>query len=331
MPTEGLVSTIIPVYNRGEMLRLAVGSVLGQTYRPIEIIIIDDGSTDDTPRAIAALAAAAPGVVRSARRPNGGPGAARQSGLDMARGEFIQFLDSDDRLLSDKFRLQVAALRSRPDCDVAYGKTRHYREGDVPRDEPLKRTGEVIGTMFPAFLRSRWWSTSTPLFRRSVIDRAGPWTSLRNEEDWEFDCRVAGLGVRLAYCDAFVSDTVDHDCERLSANGSSDPAKLRDRAAAHRLILGHARAAGIGCGAPEMQHFARELFLLARQCGAAGLPAEARMLFDLSRAASTPEHARGLDFRVYGLAARLLGWQTTGWLAAALDRLRDGARVRRRA
>lgn len=322
MRVEGLVSTIIPVFNRPVMLGRAVESVLRQTYRPIEVIIVDDGSNDDTPRRIASLVSAEPGTIRGMRRPNGGPGAARQSGLGIANGEFIQFLDSDDLLLPEKFRLQVDALRKCPDAGVAYGKTRQYRFGESPKDLPMRRTGELIRTMFPSFLRSRWWSTSTPLYRRSLIHHAGPWTSLRNEEDWEFDCRIASFGVALAYCDAFVSEKLEHGAYQLSANGSADPDKLRDRAEAHRLIFGHARRGGVGQDAPEMRHFARELFLLARQCGATGLATESAMLFELARTASTPERRQGLDFRLYGVASRVLGWRNAGLIAQAVDHLR---------
>jgi hypothetical protein len=71
-----------------------------------------------------------------------------------------------------------------------------------------------------------------------------------------------------------------------------------------------------------MQHFGRELFLLARQCGAAGLADEAWMLFDLARQASGTERSRGIDFLLYGAGARLVGWRAMGWLTCNLDRLR---------
>jgi glycosyltransferase involved in cell wall biosynthesis len=94
MLVEGLVSTIIPVYNRPALLREAVVSVLAQTYRPVEIIVVDDGSTDETGHEAEALAEAHP-EVHTIHQENGGPGAAREMGRLAASGEFIQYLDSD--------------------------------------------------------------------------------------------------------------------------------------------------------------------------------------------------------------------------------------------
>jgi glycosyltransferase involved in cell wall biosynthesis len=302
-------------------LREAVASVLAQTYRPVEIIIVDDGSTDETGREAETLAESH-SEIRAIHRQNGGPGAARETGRLAARGEFIQYLDSDDLLLPTKFELQVAGLRRCGECTVSYGKTRFYAYSDRPADVAWKRTGERISTMFPSFLQSRWWDTSTPLYRRKVTELAGPWTELRNEEDWEYDCRIASMGARLHYCDAFVSDTRVTFGYQLSAAGSSDPAKLRNRAIAHRLILEHALTTRISHETSEMQHFARELFLLARQCGAAGLGEEARILFELARQASGTERSRGIDFLLYGAGARLVGWRAMGSLTCGLDRLR---------
>src|SRR5262249_59525788 len=108
---------------------------------------------------------------------------------------------------------------------------------------------------------------------------------------------------RLHYCDAFVSDSRIIFGYQLSAAGSNDPEALRDRAAAHGLILEHALAARIPHETSEMRHFARKLFLLARQCGAAGLADEARVFFGLGRGASGSRGRRGLDFFFFGAGA----------------------------
>ena len=320
---ERLVSTIIPVHNRPTMLREAVASVLAQTYRPIEIIIVDDGSTDDTAAAADELAAVNGEEIRVIHQSNTGPGLAREAGRQTARGEFIQYLDSDDVLLPGKFELQVAGLRAHPECGVSYGKTRFVEKGNPSEGLAWKRTGEEISSMLPSFLESRWWGTSTPLYRRRVTDLAGPWIDLRNEEDWEYDCRIAAQGVRLHYVADFVSEERAHGGDRLSAGGSKDPGKLKHRARVRSLILEHARRGGIGEDAPEMQHFARELFLLSRQCGAAGLAAESKELFELARAASGAARGNGWDFKLYGLLASVTGWNRLGKMACYSDSIRN--------
>ena len=317
MIVEGLVSTIIPVHNRPELLREAVASVLAQDYRPIEVLIVDDGSTDDTGQVAEELAAWQPTEIRVLHIANGGPGVAREAGRRVARGEFVQYLDSDDLLLPGKFTAQIAGLRAHPECGVAYGKTGYGRD----TGRPWKRTGERIEAMWPSFLQARWWDTSTPLYRREVADAAGPWENLRQEEDWVYDCRAAARGTRLCYINQFVSLTGNTALDRLSGNVAS-PRYWRDRAAAHRLIWECVNRVGPDFGQPELRHFARELFLLARQCGAAGLATEGRELFQLARAASGSERAGGLDFRLYRLLAGVIGWVWAGRFACAMDRWR---------
>src|SRR5205085_9112054 len=104
-------------------------------------------------------------------------------------------------------------------------------------------------------------------------------------------------------------------------SGSFDSRTLRDRAVAHAAIYHHARSAGIDHASEEMRHFARELFLLSRQCGQLGLTRESASLFTLARDASGAERGR-LPLRVYGSVARLIGWTAAGKIAAAIDRMR---------
>lgn len=319
--TPDLVSTIIPVYNRDLQLREAVESVISQDYRPIELIIVDDGSTDDTLSIARSLAAQYPELVRVTGQINGGPGLAREHGRQLARGEFVQYLDSDDVLLPGKFSSQVKALRSRPDADVAYGITLLRTSKGVLVPEAHKWTGRNVATMFPGFLVNRWWETATPLYRASVCERAGPWTDLRLEEDWEYDCRIAALGGRLVWCDQPVSEHRDHWGDRLSRGSGLDAARLLPRARSHELVLGHAFRAGLA-GSVEMQRYARELFLLSRQCGAANLVVWSRRLFELSRSASGAERARGMDFRLYRAVCAVLGWRVCGSISCWADRFR---------
>jgi hypothetical protein len=173
--------------------------------------------------------------------------------------------------------------------------------------------------MFPAMLQSRFWVTSSPLYRATLLEAAGPWLPLRMEEDWEYDARVAAQGVRLCHVAEVLSETRTVVVGGLS--GQLNAPTLRDRATAHESIFRSARRAGIGEDTPEMRHFARELFLLARQCGAAGLPAESERLFSIARDASGAD-AHRMQFRLYGALARVAGWTAAGRLASLTDRLR---------
>ncbi len=319
---RGLVSVVIPVFNRPAMVREAVQSALGQTYQPVEVLIVDDGSTDETPAVCDEIAAVNPGRIRVVHQANTGAGLAREAGRRLATGEFLQYLDSDDLLEPRKFEMQVRALRDHPDAGVAYGFTRYRRADGVAEPDPWKGSGRIVETMFPTFLTGRWWDTPTPLYRRSVTDAAGPWSGLRVEEDWEYDCRVAALGTRLVNVPEFVVEVRENPERGRRVTSSAASALLRDRAAAHLKILGHARSAGIGSEIPEMQHFARELFLLSRQCGASGLSEESKALFDASRAASGRPRSRGWDFRLYRAIAAVTGWSAAGRLSCWRDTLR---------
>ncbi len=176
--------------------------------------------------------------------------------------------------------------------------------------------------MFPSFLLDRWWDTPTPLYRASVWNEAGPWSDLKLEEDWEYDCRVASMGVRLHYCDEYVAEVRDHDQQRLCKGEAIDPLRLKERARAHALILSHAERAGIVDTEPEMEHFARELFLLSRQCGAAGLVAESKTLFALAKKASGQVRAQKWDFKLYEKLADITGWHFLGKATCYSDALR---------
>jgi glycosyltransferase involved in cell wall biosynthesis len=113
------VTVLVPVYNRAGPVVEAVQSCLDQTWRPIEILVIDDGSTDDPQAALAPFGPA----VRLIRKPNGGVASARNLGISLATGDFIHFLDSDDRLLPRAVESKVAAFRAIADAELCYGQS----------------------------------------------------------------------------------------------------------------------------------------------------------------------------------------------------------------
>ena len=319
-----LVSTIIPVHNRSDLLREAVASVLAQTYRPIEIVIVDDGSTDDTAAVAEELARSSPETILVIHQPNAGPGAARQRGLERARGSFVQFLDSDDLLLPGKFAAQVGALRQHPDCQISYGPSLEENHAIYPvrRRGPMRGTGEMRATLFPHLLVERWWTTSSPLYRRDLLDRIGPWRRWINEEDWEYDARAGATGARLAWVPEDVSVRRIHLADgHLSDEGCEDPRKLSHRALAQASLFQCAREAGVTLDSPEMRHFARAAFLLSRQCGLAGVEDGSKSLFHLARTASGRRRRQSPEFMLYGLLATLVGWRGAARVSLGLRRL----------
>ncbi len=276
------------------MLRSAVQSVLDQTYRPIEVLIADDGSTDETPEVGRSLEADYPGIVRffrSEANAGSGPGPMREWGRQHANGAFIQYLDSDDRLLPNKFADQVRLLLDRPDVDIAYGYTRLVdAKGNVIAD-PFKWTGRDIVSLYPGLLVDRWWCTHTPLYRRELADRIGPWSSLRWSQDWEYDARAGALQARTANCHTYVSEHVHHDGVRQTsaADWETDPVRLRNRRDLLTSLWQNAQRAGVSRDAPERQHFARWCFAIARQCASVSLVDEMQCLLSLA------EQAAGMD------------------------------------
>lgn len=315
----GLVSTIIPVFNRPLLVRDAVESVLAQTHRPIEIIVVDDESTDETPQTCQTLAERH-SEVAFVRVAHGGPGLAREAGRQRARGEYIQYLDSDDLLRPRKFEWQVAALAQRPECGVAYGPT---EEHDIHAPERRWRSLHVpLDTLFPSLLSFRPWRTLAPLFRRSVTDAVGAWSDLVQEEDIEYDARVAARGTRLATVTGVVADIRHHATSRASGGSHIDPVRMRSRARSHAAVYAYARTYGVDPSSPHLQRYSRELFLLARQCGASGLGAESQKLFALAREAGGAIRGRAWDFHLYAATAALLGWGLAGRLACRLDAVR---------
>lgn len=311
---KDLVSTIIPVYNRPELLKEAVGSVLAQTYRPIEIIISDDGSTDETPSIAMQFAGKYPGEIIFVRNENRGAGPAREAGRQLARGEFIQYLDSDDLLLPGKFEVMVAALRRNPGCGAAYGRTRLVTMDGRVLFDPYKLTGQKMETLFPRVLMDRWWNTQTPLFRRSVCDEAGPWSNLRYSQDWEYDGRIGALGTKLIFCDETVCDTRVHSNKRQTGHGKWLEPKERVRF--FSLMFDYAVKAGVEENSQEMKHFSRWVFSNARECGKMGDGGAAKACFELAVKAAGIEKG---DLKVYRILSEILGWSITGKLSSLMD------------
>jgi glycosyltransferase involved in cell wall biosynthesis len=187
-----LVSAVIPNYNYGALLAGAIDSVLSQTYSPVECIVVDDGSTDDT----GAVLASYDGRIRIIRQDRRGPAAARNAGIRAARGEYIALLDADDWWEPEKIAVQIRCLERRPELGAVGCRVRRLdAEGHVLDDLPPSTAHSRCQDNVRALALRRLWmggSCSGVLARRAVFDAIGGFDEeLRAAEDWDMWLRLA--------------------------------------------------------------------------------------------------------------------------------------------
>lgn len=180
------ISVILPTWNRRRWLPQALDSVLQQTLPPHEIIVVDDGSTDGT---LEALAPNYP-AVRWIRQENRGPAAARNAGARAATGNWLAFLDSDDRWLPEKLQKQVAFLKEHPDYEVVHTNEIWIRNGR--RVNPKKKHQKYGGWIYPQCLPLCIISPSSLLISRRLWEELGGFDeSYPACEDYELWLRLA--------------------------------------------------------------------------------------------------------------------------------------------
>jgi glycosyltransferase involved in cell wall biosynthesis len=183
-----LVSVMIGVYDGAPYLGEAIESVLGQDYEPVELIVVDDGSTDGS----GDVARGFPGV-HVVRQENAGNGAARNRAVEEASGELYAFLDADDRFTPGKLRLQKAVLDADPELDMVFGHVREFLSPEL--DEATR-----AGLRPPAAEPMPWTAPNLMLIRRESFHRVGPFaTDVRVgvTVDWFARASEAGLRYRI--------------------------------------------------------------------------------------------------------------------------------------
>ncbi len=170
MMTDKLASVIVPAYNGERYLAAAIASALAQTYAAIEIIVVDDGSTDGTVRVARQFGAA----VRYERQSHlGSPDAVRNRGVELAAGEYLAFLDQDDLWMRNKLDLQMAAAAADASLDIIFGHVEQFLSPDLPEKTAKQmrfptgiRPGRILSAMMvrrSAFQRVGWFSTKWQL------------------------------------------------------------------------------------------------------------------------------------------------------------------------
>ena len=169
MPGAPLVSVVIPCYNHGAFLGEALRSI-GAPAATTEIVVVDDGSTDSTSDVVATFETSRP--FRCVRQRNAGLAAARNRGLRESRGQFVVFLDADDRLAEGAIDLGVSVLNEHPECAFVFGRCRMMdRQGNV-LDTPVQ--ARIVRDHYRELLRRNYiWMPGMVMFRRDALERVG--------------------------------------------------------------------------------------------------------------------------------------------------------------
>ena len=192
MPNSPTVSVVIPAYNHRDYVLATLDSVFAQTFTDYEIIVVNDGSPDDTAAVLRPLVDA--GRIRYFEQPNAGQGAARNRGVAEARGRYIALLDDDDLWTPDKLARQVDALESNPNAVLAYGGwSRLEPDGTVT---PHPDEGCPSGRVYDAFRKQCWLlSPGQALMRTTAVRSAGGFDpAIWGSDDWDLYLRLAREG-----------------------------------------------------------------------------------------------------------------------------------------
>lgn len=192
-----LVSVIIPCYNAQDWIAETIDSCLAQTYPHVEIIVVDDGSTDQTPTLLRAYG----DTIRYVRQPrNQGGNAARNRGFDLSKGAYIQWLDADDLIRPEKLAHQVRFLQE-TDYDIVYGDWQalyNYPDGRTRLSRVMEPGWQT--DVLESLLADWWTAVASLLYRRSLLERAPRWNEQHvRSEDRPYMLALAMMGARMGY------------------------------------------------------------------------------------------------------------------------------------
>lgn len=191
MEQKPLISVIIPTYNREKLIERAVRSVLNQSYSNLEVIVVDDGSTDRTEAIVKGIPDERVHFYKLPQ--NGGAGHARNEGVKLSDGEIIAFHDSDDEWRPEKLQRQMDYWQEHPEFSMVYCTFLTHREDGTQTEMPYKdMEGKLEGDVFYSLMIRNSIGTPTMLLRKDCfMERGGFDRSLKCLEDWEFALRFS--------------------------------------------------------------------------------------------------------------------------------------------
>ena len=238
-----LVSVVIPVFNGERFLREAVQSVFDQDYAPLEIIIVDDGSTDGT----AAVAKSLPEIVRYLYQTNRGPAAARNRGIEHALGDLIAFADADDLWPARKLELQLPYLISDARIDIVLGRIQQVLLSETVDGQTQSR--EFADPAFSVNLGSA-------VIRKSVFERVGLFDeTMRYSEDVDWFMRARERGAAIVTIDEVTLLYRQHEQNMTRGKSTSELNVLQ---ALKRSLDRRRERTGIASALPALQISAEE-------------------------------------------------------------------------
>jgi len=217
------VSLVIATFNHARLLAEAIDSALSQTLDPVDVVVVDDGSTDDTPAVLARYDAR----IRVLRQPNRGLAAARNAGLAATRGTYVAFLDADDVLAPTKLAEQVAVLERAPTLGWTYCDVLIETVATGARVTASERFGygarALDGWLFPELIHGNFIPVIAPLVRRTALEVVGGFDErLTALEDWDLWLRLA-LSAEARYSPAVLATY------RVRPGGMSEDRSRMDR------------------------------------------------------------------------------------------------------
>ncbi|MEO8590180.1 MAG: glycosyltransferase family A protein [Flavobacteriales bacterium] len=212
------VAVIIPCFNVETHVGSAVRSALEQTHTDLDIIAVDDGSTDGTREVLESLARSSNGRFRWIGRANLGACSARNAGVSDTQGVYIQFLDADDTLERDKIERQVALARANEYAELVIGGFRNRFENG--KDEVVL---PLVGQPWAALVRTRMGTTSSNLFKREAVNGVRGWNERqRSSQDYELMFRILAAGGRVAWDNAVASTVLKRASGSISKTDERD-------------------------------------------------------------------------------------------------------------
>ncbi len=317
-----LVSILVPCFNAAPWLRATLDSALAQTHPRTEIIVVDDGSRDDS---VALARTYAPRGVRVATQPNRGAAAARNHALRLATGDWIQFLDADDLLAADKIARQLARAAAAPAGAVFTARWARFVAD--PAVATLHAANPLFADLSPRDYLLRYATTDCMmhpaawLLPRAVATAAGPWDErLSLNDDGEYFARVVAASSAVRHCPDALSFYRSGLPTSLSGQRSRrhlESAHLAATLTAEHLLRVAAGSAGRAAAADLLQRFAYDYY-----------PAAPDLVADAERRARALGGARfaPLGGRAFRVARRLVGWKCARRLQIAAGRFAAPAR-----